>query len=36
MATAHPPEKLAFNVFAISMIGIGLWILASYFFVIRD
>jgi hypothetical protein len=34
MAKAHPPEKLAYNVFAISMIGIGLWIAASFLFVI--
>ena len=36
MATAHPPEKLAFNTFAISMIGIALWIAASFLFVILD
>jgi hypothetical protein len=36
LATAHPPEKLAWNTFAISMIGIALWIAASFLFVILD
>jgi hypothetical protein len=36
MATAHPPDKLAFNTFAISMIGIALWIAAAYVFVLLD
>jgi hypothetical protein len=36
LATAHPPEKLAFNTFAISMIGIVLWIAAAFLFVILD
>ena len=36
MATAHPPEKLASNAFWISIIGIVLWIAASFLFVILD
>jgi hypothetical protein len=36
MASAHPPEKLAFNTFAITMIGIALWIAAAFLFVILE
>jgi hypothetical protein len=36
MATAHPPEKLASNVFWITMAGIALWIVAAFLFVILD
>jgi len=36
MGSAQPPEKLAFNTFAISMIGIVLWIAAAFLFVILD
>jgi uncharacterized membrane protein len=36
MATAHPPEKLASNVFWITFIGVVLWIAAAFLFVILD
>jgi hypothetical protein len=36
MATAHPPEKLAFNTFAITLVGVLLWIAAAFVFVILE
>ncbi len=34
MAKAHPPEKLASNVFLMTMAGVVAWIAAAFVFVI--
>lgn len=34
MAKAHPPDKLASNIFKLSIVGIIAWIAAAFAFVI--